>query len=73
MAIKPNPADGVFVNVVDLLDMCTRALAKAEHHNDHRLQAAAQSVMSALMLHVGKRHATLPEEVRPFYNKVIKS
>lgn len=65
-------ADGVYVNVVDLLDICTKAMTRANTLGDKELEMAARSVMSALVLHLGKRHASLPEEVRPLYNYLLR-
>lgn len=64
---------GVYVNVVDLVDICTKALTRAATLGDRQLEMAARSVMSALVLHLGKRHASLPEEIRPLYNYILRN
>lgn len=60
------------MNVVDLLDICTKALARANTLGDKRMESAARSVLSALVLHLGKRHASLPEAIRPYYNHILR-
>jgi hypothetical protein len=64
-------SNGIFVNVVDIVDLCTRAFSKANQEGDEELFACAKSVMSAVVLHLGKKHAELPEAVRPCYNKLL--
>lgn len=65
---RPRVEGGIFVNVVDMIDLCTASLVVAERNHDTKLEAAARSVMSALMLHVGSRHAELPPELRKHYD-----
>lgn len=65
-------SNGVFVNVVDLIDICTRAKAEAEKTENTRLKDAADSVMSALVLHLGKRRAYIPEELRQHYTYLME-
>lgn len=62
----------MFVNVVDLIDICTRAKAEAEKTENTRLKDAADSVMSALVLHLGKRRAYIPEELRQHYTYLME-
>jgi Ethanolamine utilization protein EutJ (predicted chaperonin) len=65
-------SDGVFVNVVDLIDICTRAKEEATKTENLRLKDAADSVMSALVLHLGKRRAYIPEDLRPHYTYLME-
>lgn len=64
--------DGVFVNIPDLIDICTRAKARAIDNNDDELALCVKSVLSAAVLHLGSKHATLPEAVRPCYDKLLE-
>jgi hypothetical protein len=62
---------GVFVNVPELIDVCTRAFERASLSRDEGLHDAAQSVMSALVLVLGRRRAYIPEELREHYNLLM--
>lgn len=61
---------GVYVNVPDTLGYVTVAFERAARDEDTALEDAARTVMSALMLHIGSRFATLPPEVRPYYDQI---
>ena len=67
MAAKPAAVSGIFINVVDMVDLCTSAKARAAQTQDEGLNDAATSVMSALVLHLGARHAEIPVALRPHY------
>lgn len=69
---RQNLSSGIFVNVVEQLDRCTRALDFAQKHEIKELEDAAVSVLSALMLVIGKRRAYIPEELRPHYNLLME-
>jgi len=62
---------GIFVNVVDMVDACTRAGIKAKETGDAKLESAAKSVMSACVFHLGKRHVELPGALREHYEYLI--
>lgn len=64
--------DGVFVNIPDLIDICTRAKSRAEANADEELALCVKSVLSAAVLHLGTKHATLPEAIRPCYDKLLE-
>jgi hypothetical protein len=63
---------GVFVNVPEMVDVCTRALERASLSRDEELQIAAQSVLSALVLSLGKRRSYIPEQLREHYNLLMR-
>ncbi len=63
---------GIFINVVEIVDACTRALALAKTNNDETLEAAAKSVMSAAVFHLGKRYADIPVALRTHYDYLLK-
>ena len=69
---RRNPSNGIFVDVVDLIDRCTRAKERAEKSHDIALENAADSVMSALILVLGRRRAFIPEELREHYNLIME-
>ena len=64
--------EGVLVNVVEMLDRCTRALDYAHKHDRKDLEDAAVSILSALVLVLGKRRAYIPEQLRPHYNLLME-
>lgn len=63
----------IFVNVVDMVDACTRGIAKAAEIGDPLLESASRSVMSAIVFHLGKRHANLPGELRSNYDYLLRN
>jgi hypothetical protein len=63
---------GIFVNVPEMVDICTRATELAALTRDEGLQEASQSVMSALVLVLGRRRAYIPEELREHYNLLTR-
>lgn len=63
---------GIFVNVPEMVDVCTRAFERASLSRDDELQVAAQSVMSGLVLSLGKRRSYIPEELREHYNLLMR-
>lgn len=65
--------EGVYVVVPDMIGLCANALLIAERTEDTSLHDSAVSVRSALVLHLDKRFATLPEAIRPYYNRVIEA
>lgn len=67
-----NVNEGIFVDVVDLIDRCTRAKERAERSHNEALGNAAESIMSALILVIGKRRAFIPEELRQHYNLIME-
>ena len=69
---RRNWSDGIFVNVVETTDRCTRALERAARANDPELEAAACSILSALVLVLGRRRAYIPEELREHYNTLLE-
>lgn len=69
---RTNPSNGIFVDVVDLIDRCTRAKERAERMQNEALENAADSIMSALVLVLGRRRAFIPEELREHYNLIME-
>jgi len=69
---KTDLGDGIFVNVPELIDKCTRAYEITAASRDSELRDAAQSIMSALVLALGKRRAYMPEELREQYNLLMR-
>lgn len=69
---KTEIGDGIFVNVPELIDKCTRAYEITAMTRDSDVRDAAQSVMSALVLVLGKRRAYIPEELREQYNLLMR-
>jgi hypothetical protein len=63
---------GVFVNVPELIEVCTRAYERVALTRDEEIHVAAQSVMSALVLHLGRRRAYIPEALRENYNLLMR-
>jgi hypothetical protein len=63
---------GVFVNVPEMIEVCTRAYERASLTRDEEVHTAAQSVMSGLILVLGKRRAYIPEELREHYNLLMR-
>ena len=59
---------GIYINVSEMHDRCARALDKANKEDDPDLEVAATSVLSALVLVLGKRRAYIPEQLREHYN-----
>jgi len=64
---------GIFVNVPELVEVCTRAYEKSATSRNEELHVAAQSVLSALVLNLGKRRAYIPEELRGHYNLLMRT
>lgn len=63
---------GIFVNVPEMVDVCTRAYERAALTRDEEIYTAAQCVMSGLILVLGRRRAYIPEELRDHYNLLMK-
>lgn len=73
MPTRPEANGDVFVNVVDMIDLCTSAKLRAARTHDERLMNAAVSLMSALVLHLGSRHAAIPAALRDHYNYLMEN
>jgi len=69
---RANLEAGIFVNVPELVEVCTRAYERSALTRDEELNTAAQSIMSALILNLGKRRAYIPEELREQYNLLMR-
>lgn len=67
-----NWSDGIFINVIETTDRCTRALDRAAKTNDPELAAAAESILSAIVRVLGKRRAYIPEDLRDHYNTLME-
>lgn len=60
----------IIVNTADLLRKSQEAMARAITNKDPELMAAAESVMSALIVVLRHRTAQLPVAIRPFMEKL---
>lgn len=69
---RTNLEAGIFVNVPELVEVCTRANERATLTRDEDIKNASVSVMSALILVLGKRRAYIPEELRDHYNLLMR-
>lgn len=63
---------GVFVDTVTIYSLIVEAFRRSGGDEDSELFRAAQSLQSALVLHLGATRATLPESVRPAYNYIME-
>jgi hypothetical protein len=68
-----NLNSGIYVNVPEMHDRCVRALDLAVKLDNQALSNAAQSVLSALILVLGKRRAYIPEQLRKHYNLLMEN
>lgn len=71
--MEKNEEGPIFVNVVDMIDLCVRARVKLETQAvpDEKLDNCWRSIMSALVHKLPNRYADLPKELRPYYDYLL--
>jgi len=72
MSKRTDLSAGIFVNVPEMIEVCTRAYERSTLTRDEEIHNAAQSVMSALVVSLGRRRAYIPEELRDYYNLLMR-